>query len=85
MKTKSVRRTPQEWIALRQAELRRIESQGGRPATSKLFLVPRRDLAAQQMEFTFEGPQALDKEKTATAKKTARKVGVGREKKARRS
>ena len=59
MKTKSVRRTPQEWIVLRQAELRRIERQGGRPATSKLFLVPKRDVAAQQMEFTFEGPQAV--------------------------
>jgi hypothetical protein len=58
MKT-SIRRTPQEWIRLRQIELRRIEKLGGKSKVSppKLFLVAERPVGlAQQLEFTFGGP-----------------------------
>jgi hypothetical protein len=56
-KRKGVKLTPQEWIEVS------IEMGGFRPAPPpQPILVPqkkRRDGGAQQMEFTFDGPQAV--------------------------
>lgn len=66
MKTKGIKRTPQEWIELAQRR------GGFKPTTPKPFLVPpqQRGGAAQQMEFTFDGPQAIEATKQTKRKTT---------------
>jgi hypothetical protein len=60
MKT-SVRRTPQQWIELRQIEQLKTEQQRGKTKPAKLFLVPERadGEARRQLEFGFDRPEVV--------------------------
>jgi hypothetical protein len=51
-------KTVQEWIRLRRIELRKAGKAKKMPIPARLFLV-KRSKPAQQMEFTFERPEAV--------------------------